>query len=262
MTIEQPADPASGRDQSRVVAVVTRVSVLDGGRIADGAVFVSYARPVTDTTATNGKAGVSARREGERRKAKREAGIRARHPRIGGVILALQDAPQHERSWARGAGGEELVEQALSKRCSDIPVLHDRRIPGSRANIDHIAIAASGVWVIDTKRYRGKIQVAKPLFGTRTLRIAGRDQTKLVDGLAKQEALVMAAAADVGLNIQVEGCFCFVDSELPLFGTPTINGLSIFGRRGMANQLNAPGGLTADDVLTVAAAMGERFPAA
>ena len=67
----------------------------------------------------------------------------------------MQDAPQHERSWARGAGGEELVARALAKHCPDVAVLHDRRIPGSRANIDHIAVAATGVWVIDTKRYKG-----------------------------------------------------------------------------------------------------------
>ena len=187
----------------------------------------------------DGRAGASARREGERRKARREAGVRERHPRIGGVILALQDAPQHERSWARGAGGEELVEQALVKHCPNVPVLHDRRIPGSRANIDHIAVAASGVWVIDTKRYKGKLQIAKPLFGKPTLKVAGRDQTKLVDGLAKQVALVTAAVADLELDIPVRGCFCFVDTELPLLGTPTINGLSIFGRRGLAKQLNA-----------------------
>lgn len=82
-------------------------------------------------TATDGQAGASARREGERRKAKREAAVRERHPRMGGVILALQDAPQHERSWARGAGGEELVEEALKKHCPHVQVLHDRRIPGS-----------------------------------------------------------------------------------------------------------------------------------
>jgi hypothetical protein len=217
---------------------------------------------VTEPTAIDGRAGASARREGERRKARREAGVRERHPRIGGVILASQDAPQHERSWARGAGGEELAEQALVKHCPKVPVLHDRRIPGSRANIDHIAVAASGVWVIDTKHYKGKLQVVKPLFGRPTLKVAGRDQTKLVDGLAKQVALVTAAVADLELDIPVRGCFCFIDTELPLLGTPTINGLSIFGRRGLAKRLNTAGELSAERALMVAAAIGKRFPVA
>ena len=227
--------------------------------MVDGALRAPYPRRVTDPTAVDGRAGASARREGERRRARREAGVRECHPRIGGVILALQGAPQHERSWARGAGGEELVEQALAKHCPKVPVLHDRRIPGSRANIDHIAVAASGVWVIDTKRYKGKLHVARPLFGKPTLKVAGRDQTKLVDGLAKQVALVTAAVADIELDIPVRGCFCFVDTELPLLGTPTISGLSIFGRRGLAKQLNSAGELSAERALIVAAAIGERF---
>ncbi|WP_293167360.1 nuclease-related domain-containing protein [Microcella sp.] len=32
-----------------------------------------------------------------------------------------------------------------------IRVMHDRRIPRSKANIDHIVVTPGGVWVIDTK---------------------------------------------------------------------------------------------------------------
>jgi hypothetical protein len=35
-------------------------------------------------------------------------------------------------------------------------VLHDRRIPGTQANIDHIAITSTGIYVIDAKRHVGK----------------------------------------------------------------------------------------------------------
>ncbi|WP_249934607.1 nuclease-related domain-containing protein [Microbacterium ulmi] len=31
--------------------------------------------------------------------------------------------------------------------------MHDRRIRGTRANIDHIVIGPPGVWVIDAKRW-------------------------------------------------------------------------------------------------------------
>lgn len=116
--------------------------------------------------------------------------------------------------------------------------------------------------MIDSKRYKGKLQVSKPLFGKPTLRVAGRDQTKLVDGVVKQVDLVKAAVAGIGLDVSVRGCFCFVDTELPFFGTSTISGLSIFGRRGLAKQLNASGGLTADSVAMLAAALAERFPVA
>ena len=47
-----------------------------------------------------------------------------------------------------GAEGEERVARDLEKRCgSDVVFLHDRRVPRSRANIDHLLVAPSGVWV-------------------------------------------------------------------------------------------------------------------
>ena len=66
------------------------------------------------------------------------------------------------------------------------------------ANIDHIAIAPTGVWVIDTKRYKGKVDVVKPWFREPRLTVARRDQTRLVVGLVKPVDLVKAAMARVG----------------------------------------------------------------
>jgi hypothetical protein len=71
-------------------------------------------------------------------------------------------------------------------------VLHDRAIPRhdgrrSRANIDHIAVAASGVWVIDAKTHQGALEIggraACSAHRVERLFINGRDQTKLVEGL-------------------------------------------------------------------------------
>lgn len=104
-----------------------------------------------------GSPGASARREFERRQGKREVIIRSKHPKIGGLILALSSDPQSTKAWDVGAVGEERVGTRLNELASEsLRVLHDRRIPGSRANIDHIAVAATGVYVIDPKRYRGR----------------------------------------------------------------------------------------------------------
>ena len=51
-----------------------------------------------------------------------------------------------------GRAGEEVVGAFLERELADAAiVLHDLRIPGSRAIIDHVAIAPSGVWVVDSK---------------------------------------------------------------------------------------------------------------
>lgn len=54
-----------------------------------------------------GLPGASARREHERRRASREAKVRAAHPRLGWMILALSSDPQSTTAWATGAVGEE-----------------------------------------------------------------------------------------------------------------------------------------------------------
>ena len=92
-----------------------------------------------------GTAGASARRELERRRAAREAKTRAKHPRIASLLLRFRNEPQHEKSWEIGAVGEEELALSLARRCPNVLVLHDRRMPGSRANIDHLAVAPSGL---------------------------------------------------------------------------------------------------------------------
>ena len=93
--------------------------------------------------AVGGEARASARRGYERRRDAREQRIRGEHPKLGGLILALSDDPQSTKAWERGAVGEEL----MAKRLADVPdtfrVMHDRRIRGTKANIDHIAIGAA-----------------------------------------------------------------------------------------------------------------------
>lgn len=149
---------------------------------------------------------------------------------------------------------------ALAARCTEsVCLLHDRGIPGSRANIDHLAVTPTGVWVIDAKKYKGKVEIRRPLFGDARLVVNGRDRSKLADGLAKQVAAVRAA---VDPRIPVLGAFCMVDAELPILRTLRFRGYPLVGRRKLAKILNAPGALPDFEVRALAALLGERFRAA
>lgn len=142
-----------------------------------------------------GVPGASARREFERRAARREEQIRAKHKRLGGLILAVSDDPQSTRAWGTGAIGEERLGSRLNELAGDsLRVLHDRKIPRSTANIDHLAVTPNGVFVIDAKRYRGRpaLVVDGGLIRPRVekLTVAGRDRTKLVDDVFTQVNMV------------------------------------------------------------------------
>lgn len=216
-----------------------------------------------------GTPGASARREYERRRKRREAATRERHPHLGNVLLRLQSPPASEAAWNTGAAGEETLASHLAKRCPDAIVLHDRRIPSSRANIDHLAVAPSGVYVIDAKRYKGKIEVLKPFFGEPRLTIAGRDKTKLVAGLTRQRDAVRAALAKTAPAMPVHACFCFLNpdgqaggSGLPLLRTLRTEGFPLFNPRKLSKHLNMPGALSSESRQEVVELLATAFPRA
>jgi len=146
-----------------------------------------------------GTAGGSAAREFQRRHDARATRVRARHRHLGGVLLAVTDDPQSTTAWASGGQGEAKNGAWLDKlRNEGVAVLHDRRIPGSRANIDHIVIspACSSVFVVDSKRYKGRVEQRDRggLFRTDLhLCVGGRDRTSLVGGMAAQVDAVRKA---------------------------------------------------------------------
>lgn len=107
-----------------------------------------------------GVPGASARREFERRKTRRDERTRTKHPKLGGIIVALGKEPQSTKAWDTGALGEERLGARLNEFASELlRVLHDRRIPGTTANIDHLAVTPTGVFVIDAKKYKGRPQL-------------------------------------------------------------------------------------------------------
>jgi hypothetical protein len=63
-------------------------------------------------------------------------------------------------AWRRGASGERRTARMLSplERHGWV-VLHDLAVPGSQANLDHLVIGPGGVFAIDSKQYRGRLQL-------------------------------------------------------------------------------------------------------
>lgn len=217
--------------------------------------------------AVTGTAGASARREFERRKAGREERVRTAHPKLGGLLLAVFDDPQSTRCWDQGAIGEERLGHRLDGLVEEgVAILHDRRIPKTKANIDHIAVASNGVWVIDAKRYKGRpsLRVEGGIKRPRVERllVGRRDCTKLVDGVAKQMVLVAEALAAEGLSAPVKGALAFVDADWPLVGGSfTIRGLQVLWPKRLAKILAEPGKEVAD-VTAIHKALARRFPPA
>ena len=76
-------------------------------------------------------------------------------------MTTAKPPPVHEtrntKVWAQGAEGEERLGAVLDAT-EGIVALHDRRIPKSKANIDHLVVGPSGVFVVDAKNYSGIVE--------------------------------------------------------------------------------------------------------
>jgi hypothetical protein len=91
-------------------------------------------------------------------------------PRLGLIVAALavvvagwglrfRPSP-HAVAWRRGAAGERRTARLLNPlERHGWAVLHDLAVPGSQANIDHLVIGPGGVFVVDSKQYRGRLRL-------------------------------------------------------------------------------------------------------
>lgn len=152
-------------------------------------------------------AGASARRESQRRRAVERTGQHQR-ARVtlpvtaalavvfgsaaavatawqAGLVVALgivaygvrQTYRRADDSWAKGAAGERATARLLAPlERRGYAVLHDRAIPGSRANLDHLVIGPAGISYVDSKAWVSKKSTLKLEGGT--LRYGRYDQTE------------------------------------------------------------------------------------
>lgn len=209
-------------------------------------------------------AGGSAQREFERRKAKRHDAVRSRHPRIGALLLYVTEEPQTTKNWAKGAEGERKLGAGLDNLAErGVLMLHDRRRPGTTANIDHLAVAPTGVWVIDAKRYTG--QVAKKDVGgwfssDVRLFVGRRDCTKLVTGMGKQVEAVRTALGAEWADVPVRPVLCFVDTDWRWFASSfELGGVLVTWPRALRELLVRAGPYVPTTVEHIATRLDERL---
>ncbi len=206
-----------------------------------------------------GTAGASAAAEGERRKNKRIEDVRRQYGDLAAEVAAEMAARDVAASWEKGSSGESRLATFVAREVGDSVIpLHDRLIPGTRGNIDHIFVAATGVWVVDAKAYNGKVERREvgPLWNrSNELWIGGRNRTKLANGLEKQVAAVLAAlkrdSSFKGTN--VHAALCLVESEWALLEFPfQIGNVWVLYPGALRKRLKKSGPLSRDTMERIA----------
>lgn len=221
------------------------------------------------------KAGASAQAEFSRRKAQHRRKIRAAWPLLIGVWIVLAvafaigfammaqpfvggllvvgsgvlflylalEVPQITEAWRIGAEGEQKTAAHLAGLGDDFVVLNDRRGPGYGGNLDHIAVGPSGVWVIETKSYRGAVAV----HGDR-LEINDQPRDKIVEQVYREAVAVQIAMGDrlSNLGLTVTPVLCLHRAKLGWLAK-TIRGVRLVDGRGLVKLLRSDDRRLSDD---------------
>ena len=157
---------------------------------------------------------------------------------LAGVLIAivlgfeLWGTSSHISAYGKGAEGERLTGRTLDNLPGYV-VLHDRKIPGSKANIDHIAIGPGGVFAIETKNYTGEVKArGDDLF------VGGRRRTSTVEQTWREAVAVQGVLAEhlARLAIDVVPVLCIHGSQVPW---ETVQGVRIVGPRGLKKLISA-----------------------
>jgi hypothetical protein len=126
-------------------------------------------------------------------------------------------------------------------------VLNDRRIPGSRSCIKCIAISTAGVFVIDTKGYRGLVHVKRqgPIrdLGPLELHVGRRNCSSSVDDLSAQVQIVREALSSTpwGSEVPVSALLCLTRAEWGFASPLEIRDVWVGWPRLMAGRVREPG---------------------
>ena len=179
--------------------------------------------------------------------------------RASSVSFLGQD-PQATLAWSQGSDGEQRLARHLQRALADrVVLLHDRTVPRTLGTIEHLAVAESGIWVIDANNSSGSVErrdVGPWLSVDHRLYVGGRNVTRLVDELGWQVGAVESALGD--LDLPVHGALCFTDASWQLFRRPfQIRDVWVTWADALTRALAAPGPLSDGDVMQTALGLAE-----
>ncbi|NYG06125.1 hypothetical protein BJ986_000612 [Phycicoccus badiiscoriae] len=145
--------------------------------------------------------------------------------------------------------------------------LHNRRVPGRRGPIEHIAIGASGVYVIDALHFKNASIEVRPSDGVDgsgdDLVVGGRVMNPAVRAVAQRVEVLRLILVAAGLdNVPVTGALCFVDGLLPLgVADLEVGGMHVLRPSGLTALVAGPGMFGPEDRQTLLDFLAERLPA-
>ena len=181
---------------------------------------------------------------------------------VSGSSMLREAQSRNDQNYLKGATGEYLTGVKFKADLHDgIVVLSDRFVPGSLSNVDHIVVAPSGVWVVETKNWHGKIRYKESVFkGTKRLMVGEYDRTTKIDAMF---GLVIPVAQVVNdKSVDVRPAMVLLDGNWAfgsMFRRLVHKTVLITGLDHLVKEINAPGRLDVEQINEIAARLDDAF---
>ena len=144
----------------------------------------------------------------------------------------------------RGSDAEERVGAFLERELDDVAiVLHDLQVPGSPARVDHVVVAPTGIWVVDST-VRGELE----------LEVDASGASASVDAIERHVDVMASAVNGRAKDVPIRAALCFPEAYWG--GDPRpfwIDGVLVTHPAELVERVRAAGPLDEDTVGWIAA---------
>ncbi len=126
------------------------------------------------------------------------------------ILLAWGD--RRLGNFLKGAKGEEWVAHELAFLSAEYAVFNGLRLGGGKQNFDHIIVGPAGVFVVETKNWKGSVE-----FHDGKLYAGGKEPSRPpLKQVKAATAELVAYIDDAGCgDLPVHSVLCFLGTELP-----------------------------------------------
>jgi hypothetical protein len=177
-----------------------------------------------------------------------------------GLAWRLRFRPSADTlAWRHGAQGERRTGRLLAPlERAGYQVFHDLAVPGSAANVDHLVVGPTGVYVIDSKRYSGQLRYS----GGHLWR-GSRSLDRTLETLW-WEATQVAETLAFGPDLRIYPVLCVHVARLPWLRELVVDGIPVLDAAALRPALQVTRqALTSEQVALVASQVRAGFrPAA
>jgi hypothetical protein len=170
------------------------------------------------------------------------------------------------RVWARQSFVDRRLGSRLDRELQGCAaVLHHRQRPNRSGSIDHLVIAATGIWVIAVVHDATSIEPHRRLDPTvaRSIRIGGEPRPDLFDQIGGDVQAVRHAIEPIGFSwVDVHPVLCLTKVDKGLRSLPfQVDGVGISWAKALVGDIGRRGQLAPRQIATLATELSVVFPA-